>query len=172
MSVEERLSKLERRHRFATSALVVIIGGLICATGYQITATTLRLKELRIYDDSGIDRVVIAGSLPQALYKGKPMQGPPRSMAGMLIIDETNTERGGYGTANGYANAMLTLDAQGQQVFLMLAEPEGGPFFRAWKGDQSITLGAGDQPYLTLKSGKDVLFAKPENNAWTTRSLQ
>ncbi len=179
MSIEDRLSKLERRHRFTASTFSVIVAGLIGAAGYQShklhqaeTATTLRLKELRIFDDNGIDRVVIAGSLPQPLNKGKPMTGPTRSMAGMLIIDETNTERGGYGTANGYANAMLTLDSQGHQVFLMLAEPEGGPFFRAWNGDRSVTFGAGEEPFLTLRDGKDVVFAKPEDNAWTKRDLQ
>jgi hypothetical protein len=178
VSVDERLSRLEKRHAITTAALSLVIAGLIGVTAnqaYQLRAkepTSLRVKELRVYDDKGVDRVVIAGDLPQALYKGKPMKGPPRSMAGMLIIDETSTERGGYGTANGYANAMFTLDAQGEQVFLMLAEPDGGPFFRAWKGDKSVTFGASEEPFLTLRSGKDVVFAKPEDNAWTTRDMR
>jgi len=89
-----------------------------------------------------------------------------------LIFDETNTERGGYGTMNGYANAIMTLDNQGHQVFLMLAEPEGGPFFRAWNGKSSVTLGAYDEPYFTMMNGKNVVFAKPEGNMWTTRGMQ
>ncbi len=179
MTSEERLTRLEQRYGFVIvlSCLVVLaFGGLSGYLAWQVhglqTATSLRVKELRVYDDKGVDRVVIAGALPDPLFKGKPMKAPHREMAGMLIFDQTNTERGGYGTTNGYANAMLTLDAQGRQEFLLLAEPEGGPFFRAWNGKASVTLGAYDDPFITLMNGKDVVFAKPEDNMWTKRGVR
>jgi hypothetical protein len=32
-------------------------------------------------------------------------------------------------------------------------------------------VGGGD-PFVTLREGKNVVFAKPENNAWVTRQLR
>lgn len=181
MSVEDRLARLERRHGATVSAFVLIIVALIGATASQAyrireleTAKTLRLKELRIYDDKGVDRVVIAGRLPPALYNGKPIRAPTRLMSGVLIYDESGTERGGYVTADGYANAMLTLDAKGHQSMMLLAEPGGGPFFRLWEGKGSVTMGVGDdgKPFMGVKDDKEILFAKPENNSGTTRGLR
>ena len=181
MPIEDRLSKLEKRHGVTVSVFALITLVLIGATGYQAyrlheleTAKSLRLKELRIYDDKGVDRVVIAGRLPPALYNGKPRPAPPRPISGILIYDGSGTERGGYATADGYANAMLTLDAKDNQVFLLLAEPGGNAFFRQWQGKGSVTMDVNSdgKPSLTIKDSKDVVFAKPENNEWTTRDLR
>ena len=180
MSPEERYSKLERRFGAITALFSVLIVALSAATGYQTcrihqlaTAKSLRLRELRIYDDNGVDRVVISGHLPQVLVNGKPRNFRPRSMAGMLIYDGSDTERGGYGTMDGYANALLTLDGKVNQVFLLLAEPQGSPFFMQHDGNGFVFMGVGDgRPFVTLREGKNVVFAKPENNTWTTAQLR
>lgn len=186
MTVEERLAKLEKRHGATTGVLWLAILVLIGVTAYQAyriydmsvtmhdmaRATSLRVKELRIYDDKGVDRVILAGSLPQPLLDGKAYHTPPRSMAGMLIYDGSGTERGGYGTADGYANAMLTLDAEGHQVMLLMAEPDGGAFFRQQEGLGSVTMGTYGSPFLTLMDDKTVVLAKPENNVWTKRGMK
>lgn len=179
MSVEDRLSKLEARHNvmsFIALLAIVGLGGVAGYEGWKLhsleTATSLRVRELRVYDDKGIDRVVIGGNLPQAILDGKPMKSPHRSMAGILIYDGTGTERGGYGTFDGYANAVMTLDAHGHQAMLLMAEPDGGAFFRQWEGTSSVTMGAYDKPFLTVMDGKDVVFAKPEDNEWTKRGLK
>lgn len=79
-----------------------------------------------------------------------------------------------YATTNGYANAMLSFDSKGHQVFLPLAEPDGGAFFRQWEGKGSATMAVGSdgRPSLTLKDNKNVVFAKPENNEWATREMR
>jgi hypothetical protein len=60
-----------------------------------------------------------------------------------------------------------------KQAFLLLAEPDGTPFFRQWQGAGSITLQVADgKPSLTLKDRKGVVFAKPEDNPWTTRDMR
>ncbi len=179
MDFEDRLLKVERRQRglLGVLSLATAILAVLCAyQAYSLhafqTASSLRVRELRVYDAKGVDRVVISGHLPQPTLDGKPHYTKPRSMAGMLIYDESATERGGYGTADGYANAMLTLDAKGRQVMLMMAEPDGGPFFRQWDGASSVTLGVSDAPFITLKDGPQVVFAKPEANPWVTRSMR
>jgi hypothetical protein len=181
MSPEERYSILEKRLGGLTALFSVITVALCGVAGYQTyrihelaSAKSLRLRELRIYDDKGVDRVVISGRLPQALLNGKASNFRPRSMAGMLIYDESGTERGGYGTMDGYANALLTLDGKENQVFLLLAEPEGSPFFMQHDGKGFVFMGVGTdgKPFLTLREGKDVVFAKPENNTWATGQLR
>lgn len=177
MSPEEQYSKLERRLGATTAFFSVLIVALSCVTGYQTyrihelaRTKSLRLRELRIYDGKGVDRVVISGHLPQALLNGRPRNFRPRSMAGMLIYDGSGTERGGYGTMDGYANAMLTLDGKENQVFLLLAEPQGSPFFMQHDGNGLVFMGVGSdgKPFLNLREGKDIVFAKPENNTWAT----
>ncbi|MFT4074068.1 MAG: hypothetical protein QM647_00960 [Asticcacaulis sp.] len=180
MTVEERLSGLEKRFGAIFAGLLVLIVALAGISGYQAiklhqleNVKSLRVKELRVYDDKGVDRVVIAGNLPPATLNGKIRKAAPRPMGGILIYDASGTERGGYATADGYANAMLTLDsgpeADGRQVMLLLAEPGGGAFFRQWYGTGSVTMGVNDKPFLTVMDGKDVVFAKPEDNVWTKR---
>jgi hypothetical protein len=176
MELEERVTKLERRWRWAIPLLSVAFAVLGASTAYEAsrvhaleTKRTLRVKELRVYDDKGVDRVVIAGRLPQAMLDGKPHYTRIREMGGMLIYDGSGTERGGYGTMDGYANAILTLDAKDHQVFLALAEPPGGFFMRGWEGPGSVTMGAAGKPFLTLMNGKDVVFAAPKDNPWTRR---
>jgi hypothetical protein len=180
MSPEDKYSKLEKRVGVVTAFFSVLLVALGGATGYQAyrihafaTARSLRLRELRIYDDKGVDRVVISGNLPQALVNGKPSNFRPRSMAGMLIYDGSGTERGGFGTMDGYANAVITLDEKEKQAFLLLAEPEGSSFFMQHDAKGFVFMGVGEgKPFLTLRQGKDVLFAKPENNMWATRQLR
>ena len=72
----------------------------------------------------------------------------------------------GYVTAHeGYANAMLTLDAQGFQTVLLLAEPDGGTTFRIWNRDKgSVTMGVSDNPFLNVKQNGKPLFITPADN--------
>lgn len=180
VTAEQRLARLERRFYRMAILLAVIAVTLSCAAafeGYEIygfeTMKSLRLEKLSIYDSKGVDRVVIAGDLPQAEFHGKTI-GAGRHMGGILIYDQSGTERGGYGTVDGYANALLTLDGEKRQVILMLAEPAGTPFFRLWHDKGSVTTGVGDAgtPFLTVKKGKDVIFARPKENPWTSRGLR
>lgn len=132
----------------------------------------LTLRRLAIVDAKGTERVVLGAPLPQPRLHGKSKsRGSEVGISGMLIFDATGTERGGYATDDGYGNAMLTLDARGEQTFLLLAEPEGGPVFRMWDRDQtgtvtsSITMGANEHPFLNMKQDGKLTFSSPEGNA-------
>lgn len=45
---------------------------------------------------------------------------------------------------DGDANALLTLDGKVNQVFLLLAEPQGSPFFMQHDGKGFVFMGVGD----------------------------
>ncbi|MGB9444644.1 MAG: hypothetical protein WBR26_06560, partial [Candidatus Acidiferrum sp.] len=65
----------------------------------------------------------------------------------------------------GYANALLTLDGQGLQTVLLLAEPDGSTLFRIWNKDKgSVTMGAADNPYLNVRQNGNLVFSAPVNN--------
>jgi hypothetical protein len=83
-----------------------------------------------------------------------------------VLLDANGTERGGYITGDDpYSNAALTLDADGRQTMLLLAEPNGSTLFRLWNGDKgSVTAGVDDDPFLNLRKPGSVLFAAPPNN--------
>jgi hypothetical protein len=90
-------------------------------------------------------------------------------ISGILIADATGTERGGYYTAHdGYANAALTLDGQGSQTVLLLAEPDGSTLFRIWNNANpdkgSVTMGVSDNPFLNVKRNGKPLFTAPADN--------
>lgn len=186
MSTDERLARLEKRQGVMVGVfalVILVLTGVTVRQAYQLheiaTATSLRLRQLTIYDENGVDRVIISGQLPQARFNGRTVHPrTPRSMAGVLIYDASGTERGGYGTMNGYANALLTLDAPGHQTFLLLAEPVGGSFLRQWDGNASVTMGVDNgtsgpfKPFITLKDGKTVVFAQPQNNPWVSRDFR
>jgi hypothetical protein len=135
----------------------------------------LTLRRLAIVDAKGTERVVLGAPLPQPRLHGKTKsRGSDVGLSGMLIFDATGTERGGYATDDGYGNAMLTLDARGEQTFLLLAEPEGGPVLRMWDRNQagtvtsSIAIGANEHPFFNMKQDGKLTFSTPEGNAEAT----
>jgi hypothetical protein len=87
------------------------------------------------------------------------------AVSGIIIADATGTERGGFVTADGYANALLSLDAPGFQTVLLLAEPDGSTMFRIWNRDKgSLTMGVSGNPYLNVKQNGKHLFITPPDN--------
>jgi hypothetical protein len=130
---------------------------------------TLELRQLTIVDAEGKPRVILGSPLPAPMRFGKfgHRDGP---VSGMLIVDPTGTERGGYVTGDGsYSNALMTLDAQGHQTVLMLAEPDGATLFRIWNGEHgSLTAGVQEEPFLNLKKAGTLTFAAPEKNPEST----
>jgi hypothetical protein len=96
---------------------------------------------------------------------GKQQNKPRGILSGILIYDATGTERGGYVTVDGYANAFLTLDAQGFQSVLLLAEPNGSTFFQVRNKDKgSLTMGVSDNPFLNVKQNGKPVFVTPADN--------
>lgn len=166
-----RLQKRERVLRYMLAGLWVafVSAALFGAHALHTLAhrDTLTLRRLEIVDAKGTPRVILASPVPVPTRFGKPgrRDGP---MSGILIADATGTERGGYATSDGQdANALLTLDAQGKQTFLMLAEPTGNTLFRIWNADKgSLVMGVSDSaPFLNVRQKDHVFFSAPENNA-------
>jgi hypothetical protein len=148
--------------------LVIVLVGAIVFQSRQIwnleSPQKLRVRELAVVDERGTERVLIAAPVPDPMIAGKRHKRDG-AVSGIIIADATGTERGGYVTSDGYANAMLTLDAQGSQTVLLLAEPDGGTTFRIWNRDKgSVMMGVSDNPFLNVKQNGKPLFVTPADN--------
>jgi hypothetical protein len=173
--LSSRLLRAEKRLRAVSiclSMLVLFVLGLGVWQAWIFHRLahpeTLTLRQLNIVDEHGIARVILAAPVPEPMILGKQhhRDGP---VSGVIIADATGTERGGYVTADGYANAMLTLDGQGKQTVLLLAEPSGDTLFRLWKRDGdtvtgSLTMGVSENPFFNEKQNGNVVFSAPMNN--------
>src|SRR5271154_6041389 len=133
-----RITALESRQKrtYQVAGLfVIVVLSAIAMQSRQIRnlrdPQKLRVRELAVVDERGTERVLIAAPLPDPMIAGTRHKRDG-AVSGMIIADATGTERGGYGTADGYANVLLPLDAQGFQTVLLLAEPDGGTTLRIW----------------------------------------
>ena len=109
---------------------------------------------------------MIGAPLPAPMVHGK-RQKRDGAVSGVIIADATGTERGGYVTSDQGGNALLTLDAQGFQTVLLLAEPDGNTTFRLWdRSHSSITMGTWDSgTFLNLRHEGAPVFLQPPGNA-------
>lgn len=166
-----RIELLEGRQRRAyqiAGLLAIVLIGAIFFQSRQIrnvqNPQKLRVRELAVVDDHGTERVLIAAPLPDPMIAGKRHHRDGVA-SGIIISDATGTERGGYATGDGYANAIFTLDGQGFQTVLLLAEPDGGTMFRIWDHDKgSVTMGVEGNPFLNVKQDGKPLFTAPSDN--------
>lgn len=167
MSEEQILGRImllenrqKRSYQVAGLLAIVLIGALVFQSRQVRNLANpqkLRVRELAVVDDHGTERVLIAAPLPREKRGG--------DISGILIFDATGTERGGYATGDSYANAIFTLDGQGSQTVLLLAEPDGSTMFRIWNEDKgSITMGVEDNPFLNVKQNGKSVFTTPADN--------
>ncbi|MGA2002037.1 MAG: hypothetical protein ABSG70_01570 [Terriglobales bacterium] len=169
----DRIAILEKRQRqtvFGFGLAMIVVASVLLVQWKEIRSCQnpqkLRVRELAVVDERGTERVLLAAPLPEPMGKeGKRGTRGGGTLSGIIIADATGTERGGYATGDSYANAILTLDGQGHQTVLLLAEPDGSTMFRIWNGEKgSITMGVEDDTFLNLKqNGKPVLLAPPDN---------
>jgi hypothetical protein len=126
----ERLAKLNRRLIY----LVCVVTALWVASAvllYQEHRSVmrgggkLRVREITVVDEHGVERVKIAAPLPDPIVLGKRGKRDD-SRAGILIYDARGNERGGYATDNSVGNAFLTLDSERLQAVTLVAYPGGG----------------------------------------------
>jgi hypothetical protein len=161
-------SRQERTFQVAGLLVIVLVSALVFQWR-QIkdlkNPQKLRVRELAVVDEHGTERVLIAAPLPEPMILGKRGTRGGGTLSGIIIADATGTERGGYATGDSYANAIFTLDGQGHQTVLLLAEPNHSTLFRIWNGDKgSVTMGVQDNPFLNLKqNGKPLFLAPPDN---------
>jgi hypothetical protein len=162
------LEKRQARTCYFSIVFLIVLLGIIVFQSIQIkrlqNPQKLRVHELSVVDAHGTERVLIAAPLPDPMVMGtRRKRGGV--VSGIIIADATGTERGGYVTADGYANAFLTLDAPGSQTVLLLAEPDGSTMFRIWNGDKgSVTMGVSDNPFLNVKQNGKATFVTPTDN--------
>ena len=164
---------LEQRNRRLMGINVCLIALMLVQTAYFVRSRhhdetndrILRARGLIIVDEKGTERVVIGAPLPDPMSLGQrhKRDGP---VSGLVIADATGTERGGYVTDDQAGNALLTLDAQGFQTFLLLAEPDGTTTLRLWdRTNSSITMGAWDSgPFLNMKQKGVSVSVQPPGN--------
>ena len=144
--LHNRLAACERANRRTRLFLLVIVTALIVSTGFaqrdpqqsQVTGI-LKVAELVIVDDKGVERVRLGGQLPDAVINGKRV---PRGeeAAGIILYDDTGQERSGYVTLSPSGNVVLTLDTRKQQVALFAAGPDDGATARLWRGEDWVEM--------------------------------
>jgi hypothetical protein len=179
--LSHRLLRAEQRIRSAKRVAIMLATGILALSVWQAWTfyrfahpQTLTLRRLNIVDEHGVMRVILAAPSPEPMMSGK-QHHRGGLVSGLIIADATGTERGGYVTSDGAdSNALLTLDGQGKQTVLLLAEPDGNTLFRIWNGENgSITMGVGDNPYINEHQKGTLLFSSPVGNpqARDTRPL-
>src|SRR5207244_1573004 len=119
-SAPDAVAMLERRVRRVTVVLSLLMAAVLPLVAFawvRLSPTDqLRLRALSIMDERGVERVRIAGQLPDAVVNGRRVPRGEQA-AGVLIYDDAGQERGGYVTFAPSRNAVLTLDTRrGQEV--------------------------------------------------------
>lgn len=167
-----RQRQLEKLLGASTTVLIVVSAITLYALHSVAHPQRLTLRRLDIVDENGVARVILAAPAPPPTRFGKHAKrdGP---VSGVILIDSTGTERGGYVTSDGSeGNALLTLDAQGRQTVLLLAEPLGSTLFRLWdQSNGSLVMGSGTTgPFLNIHKGNILTFSTPKGNEQSTSS--
>jgi hypothetical protein len=165
----DRVAALERRNRvlirfnagLAGLMIVSIVAGYFNARVAAQDKKVLTVSELAIVDEQGRVRVRIGGELPDAVIDGKPHPRGQRA-AGILLYDETGTERSGYVTFEPSGNVGLTLDNRGGQTAQFVAGPNAGSAIHLQWRDDAVELRVDeDGPSLHAVRAKSVAFHEP-----------
>lgn len=171
MDIIERLDACDRETRRAAkrtlvaNALLVLSVGIGVVGGYATLRSqapaevdVLRLSELVIVDDAGVERVRIGAHLPDAIVDG---ESRPRGedASGLLLYDETGRERVTWAPSG---NVGLTLDSHEGQVTYFVAGREGGSALKLWSGNDWIELRADDGgAHLNAIRSRELAFQEP-----------
>jgi len=167
-----RLRSLERQTNFlkAWSALITLtLVGFIVTQGLAASEQAqaadgkiLKVRQLIVIDDRGVERVKIAAPVPDPIINGKRVKRDAPA-SGMLIYDSKGNERGGYMTADDDGNAFLTLDSEEMQQVTLIAYPKGGAEFGIqFKSSDTLAMQAREQgPRMKLVRANKVILALP-----------
>jgi hypothetical protein len=144
------IRRLQRSHS-QLLVLTVILGSVVmclCLGNVRLarassTPDVLRIRELVIVDDNGIERVIVGAPLPGQWENGRVNTRRvvrPFKQAGILIFDKDGVERGGYVTEDTHDSALLTLDDKKRQEVLLVTGAEPTSSFRMWTANDSLEL--------------------------------
>jgi len=138
--LQARFEHMEQRNRFViTLGVVLAVFSFVGGAHRGLTAQTqsLRVSEIVVVDNNGVERVRIGGSLPDPIVNGRSIARGGQ-LAGILLYDGAGVERSGYGTFSPEANVVLTLDGKQGQRALFVAGPEGDTALKMWRGNNWI----------------------------------
>lgn len=164
--LQERLVRCERRNRWLATLSVlqlVILGVVGCVTTSHSAAPpqSLRVRELVVVDDHGVERVRLSAKMPDPVIRGKRVSRGDIA-SGVMLYDKTGQERGGYITFDRGNHVALTLDNTDVQSALFVAGPEGGSALRLWHGKDELALRADeDGPHVTAIENGHVVYQQP-----------
>lgn len=158
-ALRQRVAQLERRQRLAFIGVLLVVLGLVVFSEWtaraQKQADTMRLRQLTIVDEKGIERVVIGAPVPDPMMGG--LRQKRRSAAtGVVINDATGDERGGFGILDdGTLTACLDSKAGEGTCMFVLPNGAGGFMVNDQKARERIVLGmtsVGGSPFGSSKS--------------------
>lgn len=132
-ALENRIQKLERRVRVMAGLNLFVVGllGVSILTGFHspssahFAADSVSVRELRVVDSTGVVRVRLSSSMPDAVIRGRRVRRPEQA-AGIMLYDDLGQERGGYVTFAPSRSIALTLDTRQSQVAAFSADSVGG----------------------------------------------
>jgi hypothetical protein len=122
----------------------------------------LHVRGAVVEDAFGQEGVRLGAPLPDPLFHG--VRGHRSGeISGLLITDATGTERGGYLTADKSNEAFLSLDSQGEQQALFLANPAGGVNFDLYDemGNEAAITVFPDGPKFKMKKNHVKILELP-----------
>ena len=133
LTAEHRIQQLESRVRvllglnlFSVSLLgVALLTGFNPRPSTRLAADSLSVRELRVVDSTGVVRVRLSASMPDAVIRGRRIRRPEQA-AGVMLYDDLGQERGGYVTFAPSRSIALTLDTRQSQVAAFSADSGGG----------------------------------------------
>ncbi|HTR46623.1 MAG TPA: hypothetical protein VMM16_04460 [Verrucomicrobiae bacterium] len=180
--LETRILRLQRNYNRLLVLQTVLAAAVIGAYLSSIqpmhassTSDVLRIRELVIVDENGIERVIVGAPLPGQWENGKVNTRRverPFKQAGLLIFDKEGIERGGYVTEDTHDNALLTLDDKKRQEVLLVTGAEPTSSFRMWTAKDSLELRVDPDlngPTLKMiRDGKTVL-EQPHSTSLSVR---
>jgi hypothetical protein len=148
--LELRIARLQRNYLKLVILTVILAVAVLFSYFSHVRSThasgtpdVLRVKELVIVDENGIERVIVGASLPGQWESGKVNTrrvSRPSKQSGILIFDKEGVERGGYVTDDIGGNALLTLDDKKRQEVLLVTGAEPTSSFRMWTANDSLEL--------------------------------
>ena len=168
--LSSRLEACERANRRLTRIVIsMVVSGTIAVAALVTThanaanpaAQSMRVSELVVVDQKGVERVRISGNVPDAVIHGKRV-ARGEDAAGIILYDNMGQERSGYLTFDKSGNAGLMLDTRNEQIAYLVADAEDGAALRLRKNNDWFEIRAGDDTvHLNGVRNRVVTFQQP-----------
>jgi hypothetical protein len=175
MSKSISLEQLHRQVLLLQAAVVILAACCIGLAAFLWLATrqsvlaaapeSLIVKRLAVVDEKGTERIVIAAPLPDPVVQGQRVKRNG-TISGVAIYDREGNERGGYGTSDGGAGALLTLDSTNGEVFKVVGNPDpkdGSTLFLFNGEHDGVVLTTFSQPRMEMVQNRKIIYKNPSD---------